>query len=229
MTHAIIVAAGSGSRLGADRPKALVDLAGAPLVAWSARAFRGCRSIVIAAPPGHEEDVAHALEALDLPPTMVVTGGATRQHSVRIALERIPPEAERILVHDAARPLVTPRIVRAVRDALDTEVGAIAASPVADTLKRATEDEHVVSGTVDRAGLWRAETPQGFRADAMRAVFAAADDATLAAATDCASMMERAGHRIRLVDSVTPNLKVTTTADAVVVAALLRIAPDGDS
>lgn len=226
MTHAIIVAAGSGSRLGADRPKALVDVAGAPLVAWSARAFRDCRSIVIAAPPGHEEDVAHALEGLDLPPTMVVTGGETRQHSVNIALARVPEEAERILVHDAARPLVTPRIVRSVSDALDADDGAVAASPVADTVKRATPGGHV-SETVDRTGLWRAETPQGFRADVMRRVFAAADDAALGEATDCASMMERAGYRIRLVDSVTPNMKVTTAADAVVVAALLRFAPGG--
>lgn len=227
MTHAIIVAAGSGSRLGADRPKALVDVAGAPLVAWSARAFAGCASIVIAAPPGYEGDVADALEGLELPPTMVVTGGATRQHSVKIALARVPADAQRVLVHDAARPLVTPRLVRAVSDALEVDDGAVAASRVADTLKRATDDDHIAR-TVDRAHLWRAETPQGFRADVMRRVFEAADDEALAATTDCASMMERAGHRIRLVDSVTPNMKVTTAADAVVVAALLRIAPDGD-
>ncbi len=228
MTHAIIVAAGSGSRLGADRPKALVDVGGAPLVAWSVRAFAECRSIVVAAPPGHEEDIAHALEGLRLPPTTVVTGGATRQHSVGRALDRVPADARRILVHDAARPLVTPRLIRSVVDALADEDGAIAASPVADTLKRA-DGSGIVEETVDRAGLWRAETPQGFRAEVMRRVFAEADDALLTRSTDCASMVERAGHRIRLVDSVTPNIKVTTAADAVVVAALLRIAPEGDA
>lgn len=228
MTHAIIVAAGSGSRLGADRPKALVDVGGAPLVAWSARAFAACRSIVIAGPPGHEDEMARALEGLDLPPTIVVTGGATRQHSVKRALDRVPPDAERILVHDAARPLVTPRIVRSVIDALDDEEGAIAASPVADTLKRAAGDG-VVAATVDRAGLWRAETPQGFRAAVLRRVFDDAGDDLLARSTDCASMVEAAGHRVRLVDSGTPNIKVTTPADAVVVAALLRMPPEGDA
>jgi len=227
VTHAIIVAAGSGSRLGATQPKALVDVGGAPLVAWSARAFAGCRSIVVAAPPGHEEDVAHALEGMELPPTMIVTGGATRQHSVNIALQRVPADAERILVHDAARPLVSRRLVRAVADALAASDGAIAASPVTDTLKRATADGHVAA-TVDRQGLWRAETPQGFRADVMRRVFAEADDDLLGASTDCASMMERAGHRVALVDSRTPNIKVTTPADAVVVAALLRVASEED-
>lgn len=223
VTHAIIVAAGSGTRLGAGRPKALVDIAGAPLVAWSVRAFARCRSIVVAAPPGHEEDVAAALEGIVLPHTMIVTGGETRQHSVKRALDRLPQEAERVLVHDAARPLVTPDLVQAIIDALDDEDGAIAASPVADTLKRA-DDDGTVAATVDRANLWSAQTPQGFRAAAMRRVFDAADDAVLARSTDCASMMEAAGYRIRLVDSRTPNMKVTTPADAVVAATLLRLA-----
>ncbi len=220
MVHAVIVAAGSGTRLGADIPKALVPLAGAPLVAWSVRAFAGCAGVVVTAPPGYETDIADALD--DAPvPVWVIPGGATRQRSVAAGLAHVPADATRILVHDAARPLVTPQIVAAIADALADVDGAIAASPLADTLKRAGDGD-LIAATIDRAGLWRAETPQGFRADVIRRVFAEADDDTLDTATDCASMAEAAGVPVRLVASPTPNPKVTTPADAVIVAALLR-------
>jgi 2-C-methyl-D-erythritol 4-phosphate cytidylyltransferase len=129
-----------------------------------------------------------------------------------------------VLVHDAARPLLTPALVAAVLDGLDGVDGAIAASPLADTLKRAGEDM-LIAGTVDRAGLWRAETPQAFHAPALRAAVAAAERAgTLAAATDCASMVEANGGRVRIVASGAPNLKVTTPADLVVAEMLLGAA-----
>lgn len=220
MVHAVIVAAGSGSRLGAHIPKALVPLAGAPLVAWSVRAFADCDGAVVTAPAGWEADIADALADAPLP-VVVVTGGSTRQRSVAAGLAALPDDATRVLVHDAARPLVTREIVAGVAAALDEVDGAIAATRVADTLKRAGADD-LVTATVDRTGLWHAETPQGFRAEVIRRVFAAADDAVLDTATDCASMAQAAGVAVRLVASATPNPKVTTPADAVVVAALLR-------
>jgi len=201
-------------------PKALVPLAGAPLVAWSVRAFAACAGVVITAPSGYENAIAEAVADAPVAVT-VVTGGATRQRSVAAGLSAVPDDATRVLVHDAARPVVTPQIVAAVVDALDDVDGAIAASPLADTLKRAGDGD-LIAQTLDRAGLWRAETPQGFRAEVLRRVFADADDATLDTATDCASMAEAAGVPVRLVASETPNPKVTTPADAVVVAALLR-------
>jgi 2-C-methyl-D-erythritol 4-phosphate cytidylyltransferase len=140
---------------------------------------------------------------------------------VRSALAAVPADVERILVHDAARPLLTPELCRALLPALDGVEGAIAASPVADTLKRAGEGCLAVE-TVDRTDLWRAETPQVFHADVLRHAFAVAGDVTLDTATDCASMVQALGGRVRLVASATPNPKVTTPADVAVAEALLR-------
>lgn len=223
MIAAIVVAAGFGTRLGAEVPKALVEVGGAPLLAWSMRAIDACdriTEIVVAAPAGHEAAIRDAVPPQVATSWSVVAGGASRQRSVAAALAAVPAGASAVLVHDAARPLVTADLFDRVIDALVGVDGAIAASPVADTLKRA-DAAGVVAETVDRAGLWRAETPQGFEASVLRAAFAAAGEEELDTATDCASMVERRGGRIRLVDARTPNLKLTTAADAAIVDALL--------
>lgn len=223
MDHVIIVAAGSGERLGAGVPKALVEVAGAPLVAWSIRAAAACprvAGIVVAAPREHVELMRRAIPAgLDVP-VVVVQGGSSRQRSVLAALDRVPNDATGIAVHDAARPLITPEAFDSVLAVLEDVPAAIAASPVADTLKRAGTDA-LVAATIDRAGLWRAETPQAFRAATLRTVFAGADDAELDTATDDASMVEARGVPVLVVDIGAPNLKVTTAADLDVVGALL--------
>ncbi len=154
---------------------------------------------------------------------VVVSGGASRQRSVQAALAAVPDDAEYILVHDAARPLVTAELCLALLAALDGAEGAIAASPVADTLKRAGEDM-VITATVDRAELWQAQTPQAFHADVLRHAFATATDEVLDTATDCASMVQALGGRVRLVATAAPNLKVTTPADLLVAGQLLRAA-----
>lgn len=154
---------------------------------------------------------------------VVVSGGATRQRSVQAALAAVPDDAEYVLVHDAARPLVTGELCLALIAALDGAEGAIAATPVADTLKRMGEGL-VITETVDRADLWQAQTPQAFHADVLRHAFAGATDATLDTATDCASMVQAIGGRVRLVHAATPNLKVTTPADLLVAEHLLRAA-----
>jgi 2-C-methyl-D-erythritol 4-phosphate cytidylyltransferase len=196
------------------------------MLAWSLEALAaGDRvdAVVVAAPPERVPETAAVAEAAR-PGALAVPGGASRSESVRAALEAAPGEPRRVLVHDAARPLLTPALVAAVLDGLDGVDGAIAASPLADTLKRAGEDM-LIAGTVDRAGLWRAETPQAFHAPALRAAVAAAERAgTLAAATDCASMVEANGGRVRIVASGAPNLKVTTPADLVVAEMLLGAA-----
>jgi len=126
-----------------------------------------------------------------------------------------------VLVHDAARPLVQPALVGAVLDGIAGAEGAIAASPLADTLKRAAEGL-LIGETVDRDGLWQAQTPQAFPLATLRAALeAAAAAGTLAAATDCASLVEAAGGRVRLVPSGAPNPKVTTPADLAIAEALL--------
>jgi 2-C-methyl-D-erythritol 4-phosphate cytidylyltransferase len=220
-TVALIVAAGAGVRMGAAVPKALMPLAGRPMLAWSLDALRASPRIsliVVVAPPGLEREVEEVAGA----GAVVVPGGASRSASVREGLRAAPGDAEVVLVHDAARPLVSTALVDAVLDAIRGVDGAIAASPAADTLKWAGEGL-VIGGTVAREGLWAAQTPQAFQAAALRAAVAAAEEAgTLDAATDCSSMVEAWGGRVRLVASGAPNLKVTTPADAALAEALLR-------
>jgi 2-C-methyl-D-erythritol 4-phosphate cytidylyltransferase len=145
-----------------------------------------------------------------------VTGGATRADSVRAGLAEVPAEAVVVVVHDAARPLladdVLERVIAALGDGWD---GAVPALPLADTVKRA-EGEAVVE-TVDREGLYAAQTPQAFLADALRRAFAGE-----ASATDCASLVEATGGRVRLVEGDRRLLKVTTPADLELVESLLR-------
>lgn len=220
-----MVAAGLGERLGGSSPKALVMVAGRPLVAWSVHSLvmsPGVGPVVVVAPPGHEDALAAALGSADRVHA-VVAGGVTRQRSVALGLAALPDDIDVVLVHDAARPLVTPAIVERVLAALGTNAAAIAAAPVPDTLKRAGADGLVLA-TVDRYDLWGAQTPQGFHADVIRRVFAEADDAELDSATDCAGMVERRGVPVALVDPGAPNLKVTTPADLAIAVALLGAA-----
>ncbi len=221
-TIAILVAAGAGVRMAAGVPKALMPLAGRPMVAWSVRALtRSGRidALVVVAPPGREEEVRRVVDG-DLPVT-VVTGGDSRSDSVRRGLDAVPVGTDTVLVHDAARPLVSPALVSAVLDGIAGADGAIAAAPAVDTLKRAGHGG-IISGTVPRHDLWGAQTPQAFPAPVLRAaVAAAAGSGSLAAATDCASMVEAAGGRVRLVEGDGPNLKVTTPADRALAEAVL--------
>ena len=211
MAVALLVAAGSGERLGADRPKAFVVLAGRPMLEWSVEALRaaGIEEIVVALPPGEAPPAGCA----------GVAGGATRSESVRSALRAAPP-AEHVVVHDAARPLVTARHVRDALEALADADAAIAAAPVTDTVKEAGEDRRVTR-TLDRSCLWAIQTPQAFRRAALERALDV-DPATLARATDDAWLVERAGGTVRVVESTPENFKVTTPHDLRVAELLLR-------
>jgi 2-C-methyl-D-erythritol 4-phosphate cytidylyltransferase len=157
---------------------------------------------VVAAPPGEVDRLASG----DL---QVVAGGESRSESVAAALEAL--DSEVVVVHDAARPLVTRELVSACLDALLGVDGAIAAAPVTDTVKEAYPDGTVLR-TLDRSRLWAVQTPQVFRAESLRRALDV-DDATLAAATDDASLVEAAGGTVRLVEAPPDNIKVTTPAD----------------
>ena len=194
----IIAAGGTGERLGAERPKAFVVCAGRPLVDWSLAVLEQvCERVVVAAPAG------------ELRPGWV-EGGPSRSASVRNALAAAP-EAGTVVVQDAARPLVTRGLVEDCLDALLGVDGAIAAAPVTDTIKEAYPDG-TVERTLDRARLWAVQTPQVFRADALRRALDV-DDAVLAAATDDAALVEAAGGSVRVVEAPPENFKVTTAAD----------------
>lgn len=211
-TWALIVAAGAGARLGIDRPKAFATLGGRPLLAESVHRLDTCPwvdAIVVAAPPGWEEPVVLLAEEIAASKVVSsVTGGATRAESVRAALDEVPDEAIVVIVHDAARPLVDDAVVERVLAPLAEGFdGAVPVLPVADTLKR-VRDGAVVE-TVDRDGLVVAQTPQAFLAPTLRRAFAG----DLGAVTDCASLVERAGGRVAVVEGDPRLLKVTTPED----------------
>jgi 2-C-methyl-D-erythritol 4-phosphate cytidylyltransferase len=215
---AVLAAAGSGERLGGDRPKAFVRLGEQPLLAESlARldASRWIDAIVVAAPPGWEEPVILLAEELGCGKvSSCVTGGATRAESVRLALAEVPPDAAVVVVHDAARPLlddaVVERVVTALGDGWD---GAVPALPVADTVKRVEGDR--VLETLPRGELRAVQTPQAFVAEVLRSALTGSDW------TDCAAAVEAAGGRVKVVDGDPRLLKVTDAADLDRVAALL--------
>lgn len=205
MAVALIVAAGLGERLGAGRPKALVGLAGRPLVQWSVDVLASVPAIeriVVALPPDVEAPEG----------TVGVVGGAVRSESVRLALAAAGT-GDPVLVHDAARPLLTAELVHAALAAVEHDAvdAAIAAAPVTDTVKEA-DAENVVTQTLDRAGLWAVQTPQVFRRVALERALDVPHD-VLAQATDDAWLVERAGGRVVVVPAPKENLKVTTSID----------------
>jgi 2-C-methyl-D-erythritol 4-phosphate cytidylyltransferase/2-C-methyl-D-erythritol 2,4-cyclodiphosphate synthase len=202
---AILVAAGSGSRFGAETPKQFLILGGKPVIRHAAEAL--ARAVDLLQPVGEAAPIAAALDGVRCLP--VVAGGATRQQSVRAGLEALVPHApDIVLVHDAARPLIPPRLVADLLAALTEAPGAIPAVPVADTLKRG-EAGRIVE-TVSRAGLYRAQTPQAFRFPVLLAAHRApATDA----ATDDASLLEAAGQTVRLVAGAEDNIKLTYPED----------------
>ena len=219
-TWALIAAAGSGERLGIDRPKAFAGLGGRPLLAESLDRLDRCElvdAIVVAAPPGWEEPAI--LLAEELAATKVVacvTGGATRAASVAAALFEVPIGALVVLVHDAARPLVTDAVVERLIHPLQKGFdGAVPALPLADTLKRVHDG--VVVETVDRDRLVAAQTPQAFLAPALRRAFSG----DFSGATDCASLVERSGGRVAVVEGDARLVKVTTPADLALVESWL--------
>lgn len=217
---AVLAAAGSGDRLGADRPKAFVRLGDRPLLGESLErldASDWIDAIVVAAPPGWEEPAILLAEELGCGKVSAcVAGGATRGESVRAALAEVPGDVAVVLVHDAARPLledaVVERVVTAVNEGWD---GAVPALPVADTVKR-VDGERIVE-TLARDELRVVQTPQAFVAQVLRD----ACQGDVSGASDCASLVEARGGRIKVVDGDPRLLKVTEAADLERVAALL--------
>ena len=214
MAVALIVAAGRGERLGSGRPKALVPLAGRPLLAWSVEALKAVEAvtqIVIALP---EADTGAAP-----PGTVAVAGGAVRSESVRRALAAAPA-GDPVIVHDAARPLASSGLfARALRALQDSGADAvITALPVTDTIKEVGDDGHTVIATLSRSRLWAVQTPQVFRRAALER---ALDQGDLETATDDAWLVERAGGTVHVLAGEPDNLKVTTPIDLRVAELLL--------
>ena len=227
-TCAIILAGGSGERFGDPRGKQFVELAGLPLVAWSIWAFDRAPSVgalVVVCPVGRAGEMRTAvLDKLELlHGVTLVPGGATRQDSVFSGLMAAPEELGLVAIHDGARPLIEQgsieRCVAAVRDDAGL-AGAICAARVTDTIKLADESG-VICSTPDRERLWSAQTPQVFWRER---IMAAHESALLEGfvGTDDASLVERFGGRVRVIDTPRDNLKVTLPEDLAVAEAILR-------
>jgi 2-C-methyl-D-erythritol 4-phosphate cytidylyltransferase len=213
---AVLAAAGRGERLGSDRPKAFARLGGRPLLAESLERLESSDwidAIVIAAPPDWEEPsilVAEEIAATKV--SSAVTGGASRSESVRLALADVPEEAAVVLVHDAARPLVPEAVIERVLAPLSEGWdGVVPALPLADTVKR-VEGDRVVE-TLPRDDLVAVQTPQAFLADVLRRAVAG----DVASATDCSSLVEAGGGRVKVVEGDPRLLKITDADDLALV------------
>jgi len=219
---ALIVGAGRGQRLGGPVPKQYRLLAGTPVLRHTLLAFLRHPAIAAVQAVIHADDRAlyqAVADGLDLP--LPVIGGATRQDSVRRGLETLAARRpSRVLIHDAVRPFIAGAVIDAVIATLDQSPGAIAAVPLADTLKRAADGR--ITATIDRANLWRAQTPQGFRFDAILAAHRQAADAGTEF-TDDAQVAERAGLAVRLVPGSEDNFKITTEHDLARAERLLQL------
>jgi len=217
---AILVAAGRGERLGLDRPKAFANLGDEPLLAEPLRRLEACPwvdAIVLVAPAGWEEPAILIAEEEGCGKVRAcVAGGERRSDSVRAGLAEVEDDALVVLVHDAARPLVSDEVVERVLAPLSEGWdGAVPGLPVGDTLKRAGADGSVLE-TVSRDGLWAVQTPQAFVAETLRRAHAGDADAT-----DCAALVESAGGRVKVVEGDPRLLKVTTEDDLATVSAWL--------
>ncbi|MCP9839852.1 2-C-methyl-D-erythritol 4-phosphate cytidylyltransferase [Synechococcus sp. J7-Johnson] len=227
--HLLIAAAGSGRRMGGERNKLLLPVAGRPVLAWTLEAALATPEISWIGVVGQSRDQAEveALVVAAAPerPVHWIEGGDTRQESVRLGLAALPPDAEAVLIHDGARCLVEPELISRCAAAAARGEAVIAAVPVSDTIKRVAADG-TIEDTPDRQVLWAAQTPQGFPLAQLLLghAMAAAEGWSV---TDDASLFERLGWPVRVIEASASNIKLTTTFDLAIAAAVLAARSDG--
>jgi 2-C-methyl-D-erythritol 4-phosphate cytidylyltransferase len=221
--HLLIAAAGSGRRMGAAGNKLLLEVAGRPVLAWTLEAALASpviRWIGIVGQPVDAEPIA-AIVAAARPdrPVQWILGGDTRQESVSRGLAALPADAEGVLIHDGARCLVEPELLGRCAAAVQAGQAVIAATPVTDTIKQ-VDGAGTITATPDRAGLWAAQTPQGFPVERLRRAHATAT-AEGWSVTDDAALFERLGWPVAVLEAPPSNIKLTTPFDLTVAAAVL--------
>ena len=210
----VIPAGGVGTRFGGRLPKQFIRLSRAPILTQTVAHFTrhpAIVAIIVAAPEIHVERTRRALAGVARrAPVTVVQGGGMRQDSVWLALQAVPAAADIVIVHDAVRPLITRGLIDAVVAAVAESGAAICALPITETVKRVRQE--VVEATLDRSELWAVQTPQAFRAALLREAHEKARrDGVIG--TDDAMLVERLGHRVRVVRGLAENVKITTPED----------------
>jgi 2-C-methyl-D-erythritol 4-phosphate cytidylyltransferase len=224
MVSIIIVAAGKGTRMGANVDKLWLEVAGRPVVAHTWQQFNdapGVDEIILVVRDGMQAHFTELAAQFHFQkPFQLVIGGAERQDSVWNGLEAVSPKTEIVAIQDAARPCTSAELIAATIQAARETGAAVAAQPVTDTIKE-TIDGNVISRTVDRSKLWAVQTPQTFRLDVIRKAILTARAKNLVLTDDTAAC-ELIGQPVRLVKSSAPNPKVTVPADLPFVESLLR-------
>ena len=223
LVHLLIAAAGSGRRMGADRNKLLLPLSGRTVIAWTLEAALAAERIRWVGIVGQEIDREEILSLVQgaAKPVVWIQGGSTRQESVLRGLAALPETARYVLIHDGARCLAEPALFDRCAQAVEQGLALIAATPVTDTIKR-VDDNGVILDTPRRSDLWAAQTPQGFQVDQLRRGHAEAQEQGWCV-TDDASLYERLGWPVKVLDAGPSNIKVTTPFDLTVAAAVLAL------
>ena len=227
-TAAIILAGGQGERFGHEGGKQLVEIAGKPILTWSAEAFDAVGDIgliVIVCPQDRQEE--YLKRAIDpfpfVTPVVTAPAGDIRQESAYFGLEAVSDEYEYVVIHDGARPLVTPELIlhtiNTVKGNIDID-GAVVAHPAIDTLK--VVEDGIIAGTPDRTVFWNAQTPQAFRTSIYRrAQLSALSDGFVG--TDDSSLIERLGGRVKVIEGKRDNIKLTVPEDYSMLASAVRL------
>jgi 2-C-methyl-D-erythritol 4-phosphate cytidylyltransferase len=222
--HLLIPAAGMGRRMGSERNKLLLKLLEKPLLAWSLLAAEKAVTIEWIGVMGQSEDFAdwqNILRQLNLTkPVKLILGGETRQQSVYNGLQALPADAQRVLIHDGARCLVTPELFNLCSETLHTCQGLIAAIPVKDTIK-IVDSQGIISDTPNRSNLWAAQTPQGFEVELLKRCHAQGKELGWQV-TDDAALFEKCDLPVKIVQGEESNLKVTTPVDLAIAEFILR-------
>ncbi len=222
--HLLIPAAGMGKRMGSDRNKLLLILLDRPLLAWTLLAAEKSVTIewigIIGQPIDFPEFKKIVANLALTKPVEFIPGGDTRQDSVYNGLQGLPPLATRVLIHDGARCLVTPKLFDRCTEALQTCQGLISAIPVKDTIK-IVDPNHIIESTPDRSNLWAAQTPQGFDVQLLKDCHRRGRELGWAV-TDDAALFEKCQLPVTIVEGEETNLKVTTTVDLAIAEFILK-------
>lgn len=227
---AIIPAGGIGKRMGLDGPKQFVTLAGVPLLVHTLRAFakvEQIRQIIVAAPESHLNHTRELIEKFHIHKTCVVVGGKLRQDSVLAGLNHVAADCQFVAVHDGARPLITPALIKDCLAAALDYGAAMAALAVKDTIK-AVGPDHIIHHTVDRETLWQAQTPQVVRVDILKRAFSKAQKSSFIG-TDEASFLELINEPMMVVEGSEQNIKITRPDDLLIAEAILMNTQQADT